>query len=177
MDSHRRLTLLRHAEAQAPDPHREDRERALTRRGIRDAEVIARRLLARGWVADLVVTSTATRTRQTADLLARVLALPRARLVADERLYEADPATIWRVACERGAEVRHLLICAHNPGSSELASRFGPVPQRRRLGTAAFASALFEAPDWASVAPEEAIACVCDDPAAESPADRRSAQL
>ena len=37
----------------------------------------------------------------------------------------------------------HILICGHNPGLSEVASRLGPKPQRRTLPTAGLATAVW----------------------------------
>ncbi len=61
----RRLILMRHAKSAWKDQGLTDHERPLNARGRRDAPRIADALCALGWVPDVVVCSTANRTRQT----------------------------------------------------------------------------------------------------------------
>jgi phosphohistidine phosphatase SixA len=56
------------------------------------------------------------------------------------------------------------MICGHNPGLSQLASRFGPKPQRRELPTAGIATAVWHGADWSTLEPETAVSCELDDP-------------
>jgi phosphohistidine phosphatase SixA len=65
--------------------------------------------------------------------------------------------------------VGHVLICGHNPGLSQVASRLGPKPQPRDLPTAGLATALWRHAAWTTVQPETANECELDDP--ESMAD------
>src|SRR5277367_736921 len=66
----RRLTLLRHGEAQAPDSCPEDFERALTRRGNIEAHQIAARIVHRDLIPDLILVSPAERAWTTAEIVA-----------------------------------------------------------------------------------------------------------
>ncbi len=163
MGPHRRLTLLRHGKAH-PAVDGEDRVRALTKRGVRQAQEIGRRLCSRGWVPDLLVASPAARTWATAEIVARACGLGARSLHRSDALYAADPDTIWRIATDRAADARHVLICGHNPGLSELASRFGPRPGPRRLSTGAFASAVWDRGAWEEIEPEDAVRCDCEEP-------------
>ena len=84
-------------------------------------------------------------------------------------LYLATPETTWRLLAKRDAKLAHIMICGHNPGLSQLASRFGPKPQRRELPTAGIATAIWHDAHWDTLEPENAISCELDDP--ESTAD------
>ncbi len=163
MGPHRRLTLLRHGQAH-PAVDGDDRVRALTKRGVRQAEAVGRRLRALGWVPDLVVASPATRTAATAEIVARACGLGDRRVFRAEPLYGADPGTIWRVVADTAPEVRHVLICGHNPGLSELASRLGPRPESRHLGTGALASAVWDRGGWDEIDPGDAVRCDREEP-------------
>lgn len=171
MDTRRRLTLLRHGKAVDPESGGTDFDRPLTRRGIRQAEEMARRLVAKGRIPDLILASPARRAWATAAIVARIASLLPARLQAEPDLYQAAPETIWRIAADRGRDALHLIVCGHNPGLSELASRFGPRPQDRRLPTAGIASAAWSADDWIGLLPEDAIECDTDAP--DKAPDRR----
>jgi len=56
------------------------------------------------------------------------------------------------------------MICGHNPGLIQLASRLGPKPQLRELSTAGIVTAVWHHAEWATVQPESADSCEMDDP-------------
>jgi phosphohistidine phosphatase len=165
----RRLTLLRHGEAQAIDTCAEDFERELTRRGIIEAQEMAARIVYRNLVPDLILVSPAERAWGTAEIIAKACELEVAQVQCARELYLATPETTWRQLANRNSALRHILICGHNPGLSQLASRLGPKPQRRNLATAGFATAVWLNAEWATLEPETAHSCEQDDP--ESLAD------
>ena len=163
MGPHRRLTLLRHGKAH-PAVDGEDHLRALTKRGERQAEEVGRRLRARGWIPDRILASPAARTWATDEIVARACGLGAHAVHRADALYGADPETIWRVATGGARDARHVLVCGHNPGLSDLAGRFGPRPGARRLSTGAFASALWDPGGWDEIDPEDAVRCDCEEP-------------
>jgi phosphohistidine phosphatase len=165
----RRLTLLRHGEAQAIDTCAEDFERELTRRGIIEAQEMASRIVYRNLVPDLILVSPAERAWSTAEIIAKACELEVAQVQCERELYLATPETTWRQLARRDSALRHILICGHNPGLSQLASRLGPRPQRRNLATAGFATAVWLNAEWVTIEPETAHSCDQDDP--ESLAD------
>ena len=65
----KRLFLLRHTKAEREVPGIDDEARALAPRGRQDAARIGRFLREEAYVADLVLCSTAAKTRQTLELL------------------------------------------------------------------------------------------------------------
>jgi phosphohistidine phosphatase len=165
----RRLTLLRHGKAQSIDACAEDFERALTRRGIIEAREMAARIVYRDLIPDLILVSPAERAWATAEIIASACELDDKQVQCARELYLANPETTWRLLARRGAALGHILICGHNPGLSEVASRFGPKPQRRELPTAGIATAVWHNAQWTTLQPESAVSCELDDP--ESMAD------
>ena len=133
----KRLTLMRHADARWKDSGVSDLERPLSRRGITAAEAMARRLAELGLVPELVLVSPARRAQQTAEILARELALPVRLLVREDSLYLAAPPELLRLARATGPLVQHLMIIAHNPGLTELAHELAPQEAPRDLNAAA----------------------------------------
>ena len=160
----RRLTLLRHGHAQPIDSCAEDFERELTRRGVIEAQEIAARLVQRSLIPDLILVSPAERAWSTAEIVAAAFELDPKYIQGARELYLATPETVWRVLGARGNSVKHVMICGHNPGLSEVASRLGPSPQRRELPTAGIATAHWQHADWSTVQPETAQSCELDDP-------------
>jgi phosphohistidine phosphatase len=160
----RRLTLLRHGEAQALDSCPEDFERALTRRGVIEAQEIAERIVRRDLIPDLILVSPAERAWSTAEIIASACELDTKQLQCARELYLASPEMTWRVLSRRDSSLRHILICGHNPGLSQVASRLGPIPSRRNLTTAGLATAVWFNVEWDELQPETASSCDLDDP-------------
>ena len=165
----RRLTLLRHGKAEAADAYPEDFERPLTHRGSIEAQEMATRLLHRNLVPDLILVSPAERAWATAEIIAAIFELDPKQMQCARELYLASPERTWRLLSHRAASLGHIMICGHNPGLSQIASRLGPKPQVRELPTAGIASAVWNAAAWEALQPESAISCDLDDP--ESLAD------
>ncbi|MET4647433.1 MULTISPECIES: histidine phosphatase family protein [Streptomyces] len=114
----RRLVVLRHAKSAWPDGVA-DHERPLAPRGRRDAPAAGRRLREAGCVPDLVVCSTAGRTRQTWDLVSNELDAI-TPVTYDARLYRASAGELLGVVRDIPARVRTLMLVGHNPGVQDL---------------------------------------------------------
>ncbi len=127
----RHLQLLRHAKSSWRDDALDDRDRPLSKRGRRAAEAIARRLAQEGAAFDLVLCSTALRTRQT---LKPILAAsePR-RVVFDRDLYLATPDQLLDYLRGLDDEVHSVLLIGHNPGLHELALALADDPSAAAL--------------------------------------------
>jgi phosphohistidine phosphatase len=151
-----RITLLRHAEAEPAAAGMEDYDRPLTRRGHAQAMAAARRLAKVRLAPDLVLLSPAKRTVSTAVAVAKEFNLGRQQILSERALYQADAQTIWEQVRRLADEVRHVLICGHNPGISDLAGRFGPERRTRRLDTAGIVSATWHGTDWSTLRTKDA---------------------
>ena len=161
-DETRRLLLLRHAKSAWPDMA--DSERPLNDRGRRDAPVMGRWLRDKGYVPDVVLCSTARRTRDTWALVAGELgAEPPVRY--EQRIYEATALSLLHLLREAGGEHQTVLLIGHNPGLVELAVGIaqmveGPAAEpldrvREKFPTAAVAVLDFNG-EWADLIPGEA---------------------
>ena len=159
-DTTRRLMLLRHAKSDWPDVS--DHARPLAKRGRRDAPAVGRWLAEHGYLPDVVVCSTARRTRQTWELIAPELG-GSPSVTFEPRAYDASALTLLYLAQELPDRYRSALLIGHNPAISELASSLAgppaedaaPPPPRLSFPTAAVAVLKF-AGDWPALAPGEA---------------------
>lgn len=118
----RTLLVLRHSKSAYPEDTA-DVDRPLSDRGRRDAAKAGRWLLGQGLTPDLVVCSTAERTRQTWDLVGDQLGWAGdepGTLRYDPRVYEASPGDLLTVIQETPDEVSILALVGHNPGSADL---------------------------------------------------------
>lgn len=110
-----RLILMRHAKSDWGAANLRDHERPLNPRGRRDAAAMGDWLRRQGYLPDQVLCSTATRTRETLDLLA--LAAP---VRFEPALYHASPEAM--LAALRQASGGCVLMLGHNPGIAGLAA-------------------------------------------------------
>lgn len=118
VETPRRIVLLRHAKAEWSDV--DDHERPLADRGRKDAPVAGRWLAGSGIAPELVLCSTAARTRETWKLAVHELP-QRPRTVYEEQLYEASLGELMALVNEVSDEVDDLLVVGHNPGMHALA--------------------------------------------------------
>ena len=147
----KRLTLVRHAQADAQMPDQSDWERPLTRRGQNDAAEMAKRLKSQRLKPDLILCSPALRTRQTAEAFAKCLALNNDKIVFVDNLYLAD--TKHLLECVRGAkDVHHLMVIAHNPGITEFAQWVAQDDEVDGMTTCAVFTLEFDIKPWSELA-------------------------
>jgi phosphohistidine phosphatase len=116
------LHLLRHAKSSAKEDV-EDHERPLSRRGRKTARRIGRNLSAKPGAIDLVLCSSARRTRETLDLVldefsAGSHTLPRTSI--EDELYLASREKLTARLGRLDARNVNVLLIGHNPGLHEL---------------------------------------------------------
>jgi phosphohistidine phosphatase len=133
-DISRRLTLVRHGNAEQ-DADVRDFERPLSKKGLSEANDMSKRFLERGLIPDLILTSAAVRTRETADAFAKVLSVPARLLQAEDSLYLAEGDHILTTIRAVGPRVQHLLVIGHNPGISAAAISLAPEAVKNDMPT------------------------------------------
>lgn len=130
------LALLRHAKSSWADPAEDDFDRALNERGIRTAPEAGAALATLGFVPELILCSTAKRTRETLDLALPAMPLDHApKIQLDDRLYLASATTIVEVIRDMPAAHMNLLVIGHNPGLHEVALMLAGSGDTGRLET------------------------------------------
>lgn len=115
------LAVLRHAKA-VHEAGIDDEDRALTKRGRRDAAAAGGWLREVNVIPDLVLCSTAIRTRQTWEQVSAALgpAGERAEVSFESRLYYSGGAGLADIVREIGEEAGTVLLVGHNPASHQL---------------------------------------------------------
>jgi phosphohistidine phosphatase len=127
----KRLYILRHAKAAQAEPGQDDHARALTVRGIADAEGMARYMRKNGAKPERVLISTSARTIQTADLVLRELEGP-PRPDYRDGLYLAPAGKIVALLKTLPVKLSEVMVVGHNPGLEELAALLAREPVRRK---------------------------------------------
>ncbi|MBB3175036.1 phosphohistidine phosphatase [Endobacter medicaginis] len=125
----KRLMLLRHAKAEPASigdlSDEADHARPLARRGWEDAEALDASDAFRGHVPDLVLVSSAVRTRETLAALSQLAAVETS---VRDALYLAEAATLRRALADLPETVGHVLLVGHNPGLHMLCRQLAADP-------------------------------------------------
>jgi phosphohistidine phosphatase len=132
----RTLILVRHSKAEQV-PGKVDHDRELTARGRQDAEAAGAWLREQGLIPDLVICSTAVRTRQTWD--AAVHGGAQTEFVEYRRsIYLGGPAELVEAVREDAGDMATVLVVGHNPtmaaATSLLCDGEGSVEAHEALG-------------------------------------------
>ncbi len=122
----KRLLLLRHTTSERNHPAREDHSRPLSPLGRDEAPLIGSFLAAEALTPDLVLCSTARRTRDSLSLInSRLTAAPPADF--DETIYSASAAALFGLIRQTPPDARSVMILGHNPSIGEIAAHLtGP---------------------------------------------------
>ncbi|HEY6890145.1 MAG TPA: histidine phosphatase family protein [Solirubrobacter sp.] len=152
----RRLYLLRHAKSSWKDPGLADHDRPLSGRGRRAAAALAVHLAQERIRPELVLCSTALRTRETYERLEA--ALETAPVHFERRLYAASADDLLELLRTVPDQFATALVIGHNPGLEELALQLArPSPARDALQakfpTAALATLELTSSSWSELAP------------------------
>jgi len=118
----KRLTLIRHAKSSWDTPGLADFDRELNDRGLRTAPEMGRRLKARGFAPDAIVSSPAKRALTTAGIIAGEIGFSGAAIETDERIYEATVGDLVAAARELDDGLGHVVMIGHNPGFTYFAN-------------------------------------------------------
>lgn len=117
------LLLMRHAKSSWSDGSLTDHERPLNSRGEKAAVAVGHALVARGYAPDIIWSSDATRTRQTAMRLIR--AIPGAQTVNyDSDFYHASAQQVLTICGKQIEPTGKLMLLGHNPGWAALHEYF-----------------------------------------------------
>ncbi|HET6869009.1 MAG TPA: histidine phosphatase family protein [Solirubrobacteraceae bacterium] len=160
MPSSKRLFILRHAKSSWDDPGLADHDRPLAPRGRRAVEAIAAHLNAEGIMPELVLCSSARRTRETLEGAG----------VGGEHLIEPD---LYGANCQEVLERLHrvpeeigsVMVVGHNPTLQALVLHLADddaaingsylVEVRRKFPTGALATLTFDGA-WQELSPRSA---------------------
>jgi len=143
------LILIRHAKSDwsfdLPDF-----ERPLNKRGMRDAPIIAKRLVAQKLHPQLIISSPANRALTTAKIFAGELNYPIEDIQEKLAIYEAEIPHLLQVVNELDNNLNFIALFGHNPGISLFANYLSTDAQID-FPTCACMHLKFETDNWAEI--------------------------
>jgi phosphohistidine phosphatase len=152
------ILLLRHAKSALGEPGQSDRDRPLNRRGEQAAQLMADHLLAKAPLPDLILCSTATRTRQTLAALVQRLPRPAPPIALEHGLYLASEDLLLKRLRDLPATVATVLMIGHNNGMWQAAETLAGhgkasllASLKEKFPTAALATLQVDIERWADL--------------------------
>ena len=109
------LFIMRHAKSSWDDASVSDFERPLNRRGLKAAPFMGELMRSKDLVPDVIVSSTAMRTRQTAEIVKDAGGFE-AEIEFHKRIYEASTQDLLGAIVELSDKLDTAMLVGHNPG-------------------------------------------------------------
>jgi phosphohistidine phosphatase len=154
------ILLLRHAKSAWDSPRLTDHDRPLNGRGEQAARTMADQIAHHAPRPDLILCSTALRTRQTLAPLVGVLGGPTPPISLEKGLYLASEEELQERLQALSEDIETVLLIGHNEGIGELAvalAGHGPRDvlerQREKYPTGALATLRLPSGPWSSLGP------------------------
>jgi phosphohistidine phosphatase len=152
------ILLMRHAKSALGELGQADRDRPLNRRGELAAKLMADHLIAKPPLPDLILCSTATRTRQTLAPLVERLPPPAPPIALEPGLYLASEDALLNRLRDLPSTVGTVLMIGHNDGMWQAAAALAGdgksaliAELRQKFPTGALATLQVEIEEWAEL--------------------------
>ncbi|HSC54599.1 MAG TPA: histidine phosphatase family protein [Phnomibacter sp.] len=141
------ILLIRHAKSSWDSPTMKDFDRPLNERGLKDAPMMAQRMLDRKVKLDAIISSTAKRAFTTATFFAKAHQQKESDIKRIDKLYHAMPPVFEEVVAEISPAHNTVAIFSHNPGITEFANLLG-VARIDNMPTCGILGVHFLCDDW-----------------------------
>lgn len=144
----KKLSLLRHGEAELGNGYDGDFIRKLSENGTTKLIGLSKALQRKGMDFDVLIKSPAFRTMQTAHIITEYIDVKEERI--DDRIYESSMDTLLEILTRLPAHFERVLIVGHNPGLSSLlvylTNEFNLY-----LSPGMMAEVTFDLPEWTMI--------------------------
>jgi len=139
------LIIIRHAKAE--QTFVQDSKRKLTEKGLHDAELMAGRLLDKGYKIDKIFSSPSERTKETTVCFAAVHHVAEDNIKYFDNLYLGDTLQITEAVNWLQEDIETLAVIGHNPGVTNFVNDM-TGSEIESLPTSAIAIIKVDCDDW-----------------------------
>lgn len=120
----KRLLIIRHAKAEEADFKKPDFKRALSQRGEKNAQEMAKRLKSKNLHPQILYSSPALRAISTARYFADELGIPQSEIIQDQEIYDALTGTLLQCINNMDDQKDFVALFGHNPSLTDLVNKF-----------------------------------------------------
>ncbi len=113
------LYIMRHPHKEIAIPNQDDFDIKLSKEGLEEAKIIAENLYSLKIKPDLIVASPASRTRQTAEIVSKILKYDK-NIMYNEVLFQAFVNELFETITYTFDSVNEMFLIGHNPSLTAL---------------------------------------------------------
>jgi phosphohistidine phosphatase len=162
------ILVVRHAKAVKRDRIHSDFKRSLTKKGIKEARTVARRLQKEGFETDYIISSPANRAKETAHIFARQFHYPIAQIEWRKEIYDAsDNGSLLSLVRNIPTSSSQASIYGHDPSFSDFAQHL-IEDFDETMPKGAVVAIGFDTDSWAEINPGEGRLLLFDYPMTKS---------
>jgi len=151
----KRLLLVRHAKS-SWEHDLQDHQRPLKERGCKDAGLVSKSLTLKSFRVDLVVSSDAVRTRQTASIFVKNLEINQNLVKFSHNLYDFSGEKLLNFVKSCDDSIQNLMIFGHNHALTAFVNTFGSE-YIENIPTSGVAIIEFNIENWSDLTPGKTI--------------------
>jgi len=141
------LYIVRHGKSSWEDAQLPDHDRPLLPVGIKKTKRIAKFLAKKKRIPDLLLTSSARRAYETAEIIADYIGYPAGKIKKERNLYHASPDEIYAELFALPDHLNSVMIFGHNPTLTYFVNDF-LSPTIENLPTTGTVSINFDCDTW-----------------------------
>ena len=120
----KQLLVIRHAKAEEADFKKPDFKRALSHRGEKNAQEMAKRLKTKDLHPQILYSSPALRAISTARFFADELGIAQSEIIQDQEIYEALTDTLLHCINQLDDQADFVALFGHNPAITDFVNKF-----------------------------------------------------
>lgn len=150
------LIIVRHAKSDWGNEYLKDIDRPLNERGYRDAYFLGNWYSKHKNHPELVVSSPATRSLNTALIFLREMNLSLEQFRVMDNIYESQAAALLKVIHDFDKQYETVMMFGHNPGFTDLCNQLSSDMYFENIPTCGIVSFAFDIKKWSEVKPKTA---------------------
>ena len=144
------IIIFRHGSTNDAIEYQRDYDRALTPRGIKDAQKMGRYLLGKNSNPDLVLSSSAVRARQTAEA-AHAAGEWKSKFFLEPKIYGGSPYFLLDLIKQQDDNYDSICLVGHEPNFSNFIAKTTNANTYINFSTASMAKINFNIKEWARI--------------------------
>jgi phosphohistidine phosphatase len=148
----KKLVLIRHAKSDWSNPFLEDFDRALNKRGLKDAPFMAKILKQKDIKPDLIICSPSLRTKLTSEYFIKELDF-KGKFIFEKSIYEAPYENLLKVLQNIEDKNKIAFLFGHNPGVCDLVN-FLSKEYFENIPTCGIVEVDFDTKSWKDISKE-----------------------
>ena len=113
------LYVVRHAKSSWDNDELIDFDRPLNERGIKNAPEMAKRLISRSAIPELILSSPANRAISTTRIFANEMGISEDKIKQEASIYEGTRGDLARLISRQNPDFDTLMLTGHNPGVTD----------------------------------------------------------